>query len=403
MRRVVVVGGGVIGLLTALECVLAGADVTVVEQSSLPNVDGASYDRHRVVRALHPNDPGATGAALTAQRRWAQLEQLLGTRLWHRTGAIAVRPTEEIAAHLDLLATAGLPAYALSAAELSQRYPHVKVPTAMAAVVEPGAGVVLADVAMAALVAWLHRRPDARLVLRRRVVTVDPGAGAVELDDGAVLCGDAIVVAAGPWSRDLLPGSEAARLRLHRQSMLYCEPPRELRHGWAASPAIHVATADGPWLVPPVAGTPLKLSAHSASRAVDELDGHDTSPQRHDHLVAVFRDLLVGFEPSWVVDSRDGYFLADGGTGGPLLIELAEGEVWVYAACGGSSFKFAPLIGRSLAARAMGTDAALTGLDAIDRPVCARTAYQPAPPPNHSKSMLDATGRLAIEREKERL
>ena len=50
MRRVIVVGGGVIGLLTAVECVLAGAEVTIVDQADLPYARATSYDWHRIVR-----------------------------------------------------------------------------------------------------------------------------------------------------------------------------------------------------------------------------------------------------------------------------------------------------------------------------------------------------------------
>jgi glycine/D-amino acid oxidase-like deaminating enzyme len=369
MARVVVVGGGVIGLLTAVECVLAGAEVTVADQADLPYARATSYDWHRVVRALHPNDLPATRAAVTAQRRWGELEQLLRTRLYHRTGALTVRRPEEAAADIDLLSAAGAPATSLDASELAARYPHVRVPAGSSAIVEAGAGVVLADRALAALVGWLRSRPGVRLSTGRRVVDVDAEAGAVRLADGAVLHGDRIVVTAGPWSRDLLPVEDAAGLTLYRQSMLYCDVPERLCAAWAATPAIALpGTVDGAWLVPPVAGTPLKLSAHSACRAVEELTDHRTSEEWRDHLVAVFGDLLAGLQASWVIDGRDCYYLAESATGGPQLFSLSEETVWAYAACGGASFKLAPLIARSLAARALGADPAPTGLDVLDHP-----------------------------------
>jgi glycine/D-amino acid oxidase-like deaminating enzyme len=369
MRRVIVVGGGVVGLLTAVECVLAGAEVTIVDQADLPYARATSYDWHRIFRALHPNNLPATRAALAAQRRWAELEQLLATRFYHRIGALTVRRPEELASDLDLLSAAGVPVHSLCSEELAGRYAHIRVPAGRAAIVETDAGVVLADRALAALVDWLRCQRGVRFFLRRRVVDVDAEAGAVRLADTTVLQGDRIVVTAGPWSRDLMPIEEAAGLALYRQSMLYCSVPERLREVWAATPAIPVlGTAEGAWLVPPVAATPLKLSAHSACRAVAELTDHRTPVQWRDHLIALSSDLLTGFQASWVIDSRDCYYLAETATGGPLLISLGGGTVWVYAACGGSSFKFAPLIARSLAGRALGTDPTPTGLDALDHP-----------------------------------
>ena len=391
MRRVIVVGGGVIGLLTAVECVLAGAEVEVVDQADLPHSRAASYDWHRIVRALHPHDPAATRAAVSAQRRWAELEHLLATRLYHRIGALTVVPPEELASCLELLSAAGVPAYALSPEELARRFSHIRVPAGRAAIVEGDAGVVLAARALAALVGWLRRR-GAGLTLCRQAVEVDAEAGAVRLVDGAVLRGDRIVVSAGPWSRDLLPAEDAAELTLYRQSMLYCHVPEQLGTAWAATPAIPVlGTAGGAWLVPPVAGTPLKLSAHSACRVVAELTDHRTSEHWRDHLIALFSDLLPGFEARWVIDSRDCYYLARTATGRPLLVSLGDGTAWVYAACGGSSFKFAPLIARSLAARALGADPAPTGLDAVDHPrrgAMATTAAAAAGAGGHHRTRL---------------
>ena len=64
--RIVVVGGGVIGLITAMECVRAGARVDLVDQGGIPSPSATSYDVHRVVRALHRGDAALTTAAARA-------------------------------------------------------------------------------------------------------------------------------------------------------------------------------------------------------------------------------------------------------------------------------------------------------------------------------------------------
>jgi len=78
--------------------------------------------------------------------------------------------------------------------------------------------------------------------------------------------------------------------------------------------------------------------------------------------------VIPGLRADWLIDTRDCYYLARATTGGRMLAVLSD-RVVSYAACGGSSFKFAPLIARSLAERLTGTDPAPTGFDSLDRPI----------------------------------
>jgi sarcosine oxidase len=349
--RIVVVGGGVIGLLTAVECVLAGHRVTVVEQGDLPSQAATSFDRHRTMRALHPGDPAATAAAVQAHGRWLELEQLLGCRFYHRVGALSVLPADAVPGAAATLGGSGARLRMLDAAELSRAYPHIAFPADTGAVLEPDAGVLLADRVLAACVGWLRWQPTPVLYPHRTAIEVDGNAPAVRLADGEVIAADAVVVAAGPWSRELLPAQTAAGLTLHRQSLLYCRVPEPVLPQWAATPTIvSLGTREGAWLVPPVAGTPLKLSAATACRTVDELAGQATPAGWRTHLEETFAPLLRGFRSDWVTDTRDCYYLASAPTGGPLTVDLGTAAV-CYAACGGSSFKSAPLIAQSLARR----------------------------------------------------
>ncbi|MEJ8643450.1 FAD-dependent oxidoreductase [Streptomyces sp. MS1.HAVA.3] len=105
--RVTVVGGGVIALLTAVECVLEGHKVTVVDQGPIPHSRATSFDQHRILRALHPADPGTTAAALRAHRRWVELEELFLTRFYEQVGALTVLPPAAAADGAAMLGNAG--------------------------------------------------------------------------------------------------------------------------------------------------------------------------------------------------------------------------------------------------------------------------------------------------------
>jgi glycine/D-amino acid oxidase-like deaminating enzyme len=204
-----------------------------------------------------------------------------------------------------------------------------------------------------------------RLYPRCRVVEVD-GAAGVRLADGTVLTGDRVVVAVGPSSRDLLPAPAAAELTLYRQSMLSYAPTPS-RQAWAGMPVIPaIGTPEGAWLMPPVAGTSVRLSASTACRQVTGMTGHTAPDHWHQFLVDQFADLIADFDPAAVVGASDGYYLSAPG-GGPLLGALDD--AWVYAACGGMSFKIAPLVARALADRAIGRRPRRTGLAAVDHPM----------------------------------
>ncbi|MEU6755056.1 FAD-dependent oxidoreductase [Streptomyces sp. NPDC046685] len=366
--RVTVVGGGVIALLTAVECVLDGHRVTVVDQGPIPHSRATSFDQHRILRALHPADPRTTAAALRAHHRWVELEELLMTRFYEQVGALTVLPPAAAADAATMLADAGGSVRELTAAGLSDRYPHLHVDGALGAVLEDEAGVLLAERVLAACVGWLKWQPGIELIEHRAVTAVDGESGSVRLVDGRVLRGDAVLVAVGPWSRGLMPDGIAERLTLFRQSLLYCRVPRHQAHAWASTPAIPaLGTKGGAWLIPPVAGTALKLTSATVCRVVDELTDHATDPYWQRRLEKEFGDLLPGFGPAWVTAAKDAYYSSFSETGGPLMVALG-GDAYAYAACGGTSFKFAPLIARSLADRLTGRTPSPIGLGALDGP-----------------------------------
>ncbi len=371
------VGGGVIALLTAVEAVRAGHQVVIVDQGGIPNVRAASYDRHRVIRALHPSDPARTTAAVRAHHRWVELEGLLGARFYRQVGALTVLAPADVPRAVAELADAGSRARALTPAALASRYPQVSFPSGSGAVRESSAGVLLADRILGACAAWLHRHPGADLRPHRRAVGLD-ATGAVEFADGEMLRADAVLLAMGAWSRDLLAADLADELILYRQSMLYCDIPRAESAAWSTTPPMLALGSDrGAWFVPPVVGTPLKLSAASACRSVAEVGDDATPPRWRDHLVDTFTAVLPSFRADWVSAARDAYYLSRAPSGGTLLVEMAP-SVLSFAACGGSSFKFAPLIAGSLLARLSDVDST-AGLAPLDHAVVGRPVSSARP------------------------
>jgi sarcosine oxidase len=363
--RIVIVGSGVIALLTAVSCVSDGHEAVLIEQADIPFPGASSFDRHRTVRALHMGDLAAAAAAVRAHHRWIDLQHQLSARFYEPVGALTVLPAKDLPAACAMLTQAGSRARVLGPDELAARYGQLRFPAGASAVFESQAGVVLADRFLMSCAEWLGRHPRVELRPRRRAVRVADGA-AIRLADGETVRGDAVLLATGPWSRALLPRDLAGELVLHRQSLVYCDVPAADAAAWRATPAIaSLGTQGGAWLVPPVAGTPLKLSAASACRVVADRGDNTTPPFWRDHLVGTFAGVIPGFDAGWLVGTRDCYYLSRGPTPDPVLAVLSD-RVMSFAACGGSSFKFAPLIAQSLARRLTGGDPAPTGLRSID-------------------------------------
>ena len=348
--RILIVGGGVIALLTAVEAVTAGHRVVVCDQGVIPNPQATSHDRHRVLRALHLGDPAATAAALRAHHAWISLAARLGTAFYRPVGAVSVLPEAMVASAL-----ASLPGSRVA------QVPHVRLAPGTAAVFEGDAGVLLADRVLSSAAAWLRTHSRAELREHQRAVSLDAAGRTVRFASGGVVGADAVLLAMGPWSRSLLPRALHPDLLLYRQSMLYCDSPGP---AWASLPSVRGLGVDGgAWLVPPVAGTPLKLSAASACRQVEAVTDATTPPRWRAQLIDSWAEVIPGFGAERVAATSDCYYLAYAPTGGAALADLGP-SVLSFAACGGAAFKFAPVVARALTAHLCGAEP----LDAADFP-----------------------------------
>lgn len=343
--HVVVIGAGIIGLLAAAACAARGARVTVLERGPIPNPESTSYDQHRVVRALHLNDRAGTRRAAKAWWHWRAVEQHLGERLLVRTGVMTGLADHEVAPATAVLAAAGVRGELLTARAVRRRWPHLRPETPWA-VLEPDAGVVLADRALHALADRLADDPRVTLLPHHEVREVDPVRRVVRTAT-TTWRASGILLTAGVHTRDLA-GVTSTRVEIYRQTMLYCRVPGALRAAYRDTPVtLRLSPTSGGWLVPPCAGTRLKLAAAAVCRTVPAVGDRVPMPQWRTDLVEIFRNHLEGFAAGWVTAARDCYYAAADG-GGARTVVLSPG-VLAHVACGGGSFKFAPMVAEVLA------------------------------------------------------
>jgi len=346
---ITIVGAGVYGLATAWALARAGHAVTVFEQGDIPNSFGSSVDQHRVIRAPYGSSEAYARLVPDALRAWDVLWRDLGRRLYVETGILVLSDAasawaRESAAVLERL---GRKVDWLDAAAVERRFPLVKPEGIDLAFHLPEGGALLAERIMTALARYL---PTRGVTLRpaTRVVAIEPERARVRLADGDSIEADHLVVAAGAWVGDLLPAM-AKRVKPSRQAVIYMEPPAALADAWSRAPVlIEITGSGGFYLVPPVAGTGLKIGDHAFTGEGDPAADRVPRNGEGEEALLYCGRRLRDFDRFRVVEKRICFY-----TVAPeerFIVEPMTERGLVVSACTGHGFKFAALIGLKIAA-----------------------------------------------------
>ena len=326
MIRVTVVGAGVMGCAAAWALTERGADVTVVEQFGLDHARGSSHGRTRIVRLAYPQ-PHWVRLAAEAMAGWRELEAQSGDELLGLYGLVELVPGTGAtsAAALD---ACGVGYRALDANEALAL--GAVLPSGWSALFQPEAGVVRADLARHAFLG----------VATARGARVETGRHVAVLDD---VDADVVVVTAGPWAARLVPGLP---VRATRETFAY------YRRGGPPPPAIvdlspetggHAMYA----LHDPVYG--LKAGAHGSGAEADPDEDGTPDPEIVERISRWVGERLAGVDP--VPAAAETCFYTS--TANEEFVLERRGRVVVGSACSGHGFKFAPAVGRRLAALAL--------------------------------------------------
>jgi len=206
--EVVIVGGGMAGLSCAAALGRRGVrDVVLLEAKTLAHARASSFGETRMFREMY-SDPVLCRLAQEANRLWRQEEQHAGEPLRETHGLLFYGESwdeETIEGSIPgarrVMDEQNIPYEALSAEEIAERFP-LKPKADFTGLFEPTAGAVRSDKVIAH---WRRTAEQAghRLLEDTPVKGVDIDGSGVTLADGHHIAADQVVVACGIWS-DLL-------------------------------------------------------------------------------------------------------------------------------------------------------------------------------------------------------
>ncbi|MFS0852799.1 FAD-dependent oxidoreductase [Microbacterium sp. 179-I 3D4 NHS] len=342
--RIVVIGGGVMGLATAWALARRGERPLVLERFARGHRQGASHGATRNFNDAYIEDH-YLDLLQRSRAGWDALGVVGGAPLLRLHGLVTHGSVDlpTIAARLS---DRGIAASMLSAGEARARW----------------AGMRFDDDVLWSRDAGVVRAADALVELERRIVAaggevrwstpatgIDDEGGDVRirLAEGAVLQAETVVVTVGAWSTGILPGIGLPPLRVTEETPAHFAP--RTGHAWPSfnhyvDPERHPATVYGM----PTPGEGVKVGFHGVGDEVDP----DARPHRPTHQAAVaeyVREWMPGLDPASAVpisctytSTADGRFVLD-----------RRGRIVVGAGFSGHGFKFATGIGETLAELAL--------------------------------------------------
>ena len=311
------------GLATARALAQVGRDVVVCEQFELGHGRGSSHGSSRIVRLSYPDERWVRFAQETFPL-WRELEAKSGRRLLELHGTLDLGDWEP---NRDALAACGAPFEVLDAGQIEQRF-GIRADPGESGLFQADGGIVHADEAVAAFADGLDVREQVR------VETVDEDGDRVTA--GGVRARVAVVTA-GAWAPELVgvdatPTVETVTyFYLGRPAPSVIDTTTGARHGYA--------------LMSP--GDSLKAGLHQSGRPVDPDETGVPDRELSARTAAWVERRFPGAGPPrktetclYTIRENDEFLLE------------RHGRVVVGSACSGHGFKFAPVVGRTLAALA---------------------------------------------------
>ena len=372
---VCVLGLGVTGLSTAAALARRGHHVVGIDRWGSGHPVTSSTGASRSIRVAY-DDARYVRLAREAFVGWRRLETAQGVTLLVETGQVDLGPHVKLDALAAAMRATDVPFDELEATGVRGRFPEIAMRSKERALFHAEAGTVLADAAMRALMADAEQA-GALLSMPERCIAIEAGTDEVAVvTDRRTVQADQVVVAAGPWSGELLR-SAAIELPL---------APAVAQVTFLEAPALVGRPGIADWLMDggvgvyghPVPGVGYKVAfdAGSTEAWLPDVEAWPPDLEEQDRLMASLGERLPGVEPRIALTQRHPWTMTPDGD----FAVGRRGPIVVAAGCSGHAFKFGPALGSLVADVVDEVDRDELELFSIDRPAM-RTGHATASTP----------------------
>ena len=361
---VAIVGLGAMGAAAAFQLARRGVRVLGIDRHAPPHAHGSTHGGSRITRKAIGEGEAYVPLVLRSYELFREIESLTGQALLTETGGLWIssdqrRATTHVENFFENTVAAArrfdIRHETLTPAQVRQRFSQFSIRDNELAYFEPEAGFLRPEACVSAQLA-LAARHGAQLRTGERVLRFDEGGSgvAIETDKGNYLA-NKLIVAAGPWLRELVPLNLGTRFTVTRQVQYWFEvhePERFRAPGfpvfiWELQEASHVIYG-----FPTSDGRTLKVATEEYSNTVEMGAEDAVAPvglaemhRMHSQLVAPY---LPGVGPECVKAATCLYTITPEFR---FVIDRMPGyrRVILASPCSGHGFKHSAAIGEALA------------------------------------------------------
>ena len=366
--RVVVVGAGIFGVVTALELQQRGHRVTLVDKGTVPNPLASSTDISKVVRVEYGSDLEYMTLAETARQGWLRWnerwrEEGVGD-LYHETGVLMLTREPMRSGGFEYESWRALQEYAdpperMSKQAIGERFPAWRTGNHVDGFFHHRGGYAESGRVVDAL-SDRARREGIQLRENVRVEELqvkDGRALGVRSDDGELFAAEAVVLAAGAWTSRLVPAL-APLIEVTGQPVFHLRPTEP---SLFAANRFPVFAADvshtGFYGFPISLNGVVKIANHGAGTRIDPRAERRVPPKAESELRSFLTETFPDLATADIVHKR--LCLYSDTLDGDFFIANHPDIEGLTIAGGGSghAFKFAPVLGPIIADVVEGAEA----------------------------------------------
>lgn len=337
---VIIIGGGVMGAAAAYYLSLYKKSILLIDFLSTKNVTNASRDYSKVFRASYGKDVYYSSLAIESLRLLRDLEVKANRKFYSRCGVLLLNlKRKEINENINSLQKLNRQVTLLNKANLNKKYPQLK---ADSGVIEYDGGILDAFAIVDSYINFAKQN-GVTILENKKVISVKNGS--VLLEDKEKIEYTKIVIAAGTGTNELLDNK--LPITITKQNVIYIRPNNISQFNKTVLPAF-IFLDKGYYGVPVHGINAVKVSSHTAGGIIQSLKKEEKVDKEYLLDCRKFlNEHIPDLADAKVVSSKVCYYDMTPDEG--FIVDFIDNKSIVAAGFSGHGFKFAPLIGKSIA------------------------------------------------------